>query len=79
MEWITDTLVDLAISIINIFPTSPFVVLDELSNTEIYEWIQMLNWFVPISSFVAILEAWLSCVAVYYVYQIVLRWIKVIE
>ena len=79
MEWITDALVDLAISIINIFPTSPFVVLDELSNTEIYEWIQMLNWFVPISSFVAILEAWLSCVAVYYVYQIVLRWIKVIE
>lgn len=79
MDWITGALVDLAISIINIFPTSPFVVLDELSNTEIYEWIQMLNWFVPISSFVAILEAWLSCVAVYYVYQIVLRWIKVIE
>lgn len=79
MEWITGALVDLAISIINIFPTSPFVVLDELSNTEIYEWIQMLNWFVPVSSFVAILEAWLSCVAVYYVYQIVLRWIKVIE
>lgn len=79
MEWITDTLVDLAIAIINIFPTSPFVILDELSNTEIYDWIQMMNWFVPVSSFVAILEAWLSCVAVYYVYQIVLRWIKVIE
>ena len=79
MDWITSGLIDLAISIIEIFPTSPFVVLDELSNTEIYEWIQMLNWFVPVSSFVAILEAWLSCVAVYYVYQIVLRWIKVIE
>ena len=79
MDWITSGLIDLAISIIEIFPTSPFVVLDELSNTEIYEWIQMLNWFVPVSSFVAILEAWLSCVAVYYVYQVVLRWIKVIE
>lgn len=79
MDWITDTLIDLAISIINIFPTSPFVVLDELSNTEIYEWIQMLNWFLPVSSFVAILETWLSCVAVYYVYQVVLRWIRVIE
>ena len=31
------------------------------------------------NSFVAILEAWLSCVAVYYVYQVVLRWVKVIE
>lgn len=79
MDWITGALVDLAISIINIFPTSPFVVLDELSNTEIYEWIQMLNWFVPVSSFVAILETWLSGVAIYYVYQIALRWIKVIE
>ena len=79
MDWITSSLIDLAISIINIFPTSPFVILDELSTTEIYDWIQMLNWFVPVSSFVAILEAWLSCVAVYYVYQVVLRWIKVIE
>lgn len=79
MDWITGALVDLAISIINIFPTSPFVVLDELSNTEIYEWIQMLNWFIPVGSFVAILEAWLSGVAIYYVYQVALRWIKVIE
>lgn len=79
MDWITSGLIDLAIAIISIFPTSPFVILDELSTTEIYDWIQMLNWFIPISSFVAILEAWLSCVAVYYVYQVVLRWIKVIE
>lgn len=79
MDWITSGLIDMAIAIINIFPTSPFVILDELSTTEIYDWIQMLNWFIPISSFVAILEAWLSCVAVYYVYQVVLRWIKVIE
>ena len=79
MDWITSGLIDLAISIINIFPTSPFVVLDELSSTEIYSWIQMRNWFIPVTSFVGILETWLSCVAVYYVYQVVLRWIKVIE
>lgn len=79
MDWITSSLINLAISIVEIFPTSPFVILDELSSTEIYSWIQMLNWFIPVTSFVGILETWLSCVAVYYVYQVVLRWIKVIE
>ena len=39
----------------------------------------MVNWFVPVNSFVSILETWLVAVGIYYVYQIVLRWIKVIE
>nr|WP_325220002.1 hypothetical protein [uncultured Oscillibacter sp.] len=76
---LSDALVDLAVSIVELFPASPFTVLDELGNSEVYEWLRMVNWFVPIGTFVSILEAWLTCVAVYYVYQIVLRWIKVIE
>ena len=76
---LSDALVDLAVSIVELFPASPFTVLDELGNSEVYEWLRMVNWFVPIGTFVSILEAWLTCVAVYYVYQIVLRWIKGIE
>ena len=76
---LSDALVDLAVSIVELFPASPFTVLDELGNSEVYEWLRMVNWFVPIGTFVSILEAWPTCVAVYYVYQIVLRWIKVIE
>ena len=76
---LSDALVDLAVSIVELFPASPFTVLDELGNSEVYEWLRMVNWFVPIGTFVSILEAWLTCVAVYYVYQIVLRWIRVIE
>ena len=76
---LSDALVDLAVSIVELFPASPFTVLDELGNSEVYEWLRMVNWFLPIGTFVSILEAWLTCVAVYYVYQIVLRWIKVIE
>lgn len=79
MDWITSSLITLAISIVELFPTSPFVILDELSSSEVYDWIKMLNWFIPVTSFVGILETWLSCVAIYYVYQVVLRWIKVIE
>ena len=76
---LSDALVSLAVSIVELFPASPFTVLDELGNSEVYEWLRMVNWFIPIGTFVSILEAWLVCVAAYYVYQIVLRWIKVIE
>lgn len=76
---LSDALVDLAVSIVELFPASPFTVLDELGNSEVYEWLRMVNWFIPIGTFVSILEGWLVCVAVYYVYQIVLRWIRVIE
>ena len=81
MVWdaLSNALVSFAVGVVNLFPTSPFVILDEMANSEFYEWLQMMNWFIPVNSFVAILEAWLSCVAVYYVYQVVLRWVKVIE
>lgn len=76
---LSDTLVSFAVSVIELFPASPFGVLDELSGSVAYEWLQFVNWFVPIGTFVGIFEAWLSGVAIYYIYQIVLRWIKVIE
>lgn len=76
---LSDTLVSFAVSVIELFPASPFTVLDEMGNSEVYEWLRMVNWFVPVGTFVGILEAWLTGVAIYYVYQIVLRWVKVIE
>ena len=78
-DTLSDAVVSFAVSVINLFPASPFGILDSLSGTVAYEWLQFLNWFIPVGTFVSILEAWLSGVAVYYIYQIVLRWIKVIE
>lgn len=79
LDGLTDALVSFAISVINLLPESPFVFLEELSSSEFYQWLKFLNWFVPINTFVSILETWLVGVGLYYVYQIVLRWIKVIE
>lgn len=76
---LTSTLTAFAVHVINLLPESPFVILDELSRSEFYEWLQFLNWFIPVNTFVSILEGWLVAVAIYYVYQIVLRWVKVIE
>lgn len=37
-----------------------------------------LNWFFPAAACVRILEAWLVAVLAYYLYAIVMRWLKVI-
>lgn len=67
-------------SILGFFPPSPFTFLSEMSiDPQLAEWIGFLNWFIPVNSFVAILEVWLTCILVYYVWQIILRWVKVIE
>ena len=57
----------------------PYRIETNQAGTMAYEWLQFLNWFVPVGTFVGIFEAWLSGIAIYYIYQIVLRWIKVIE
>lgn len=67
-------------AILALLPDSPFKILDSLDPTgQIAEWLGMVNWFVPIYTFVGILEGWLACIAVYYVYQVVLRWLHAIE
>lgn len=76
---LSNALVSFAVGVIELFPTSPFVVLDELTQMEFYTWLQYLNWFIPVNTFISILEAWLVGVGLYYAYQIVLRWVKVIE
>lgn len=79
LDGLTSALVAFAINVINLLPESPFLVLEELSSSEFYQWLKFLNWFIPISTFVSIFEAWLVGIGIYYVYQVVLRWIKVIE
>lgn len=67
-------------AILSLLPDSPFKILDSLTATgEIAEWLGYVNWFIPIYSFVGIFVGWLACVALYYVYQIVLRWLNAIE
>ena len=62
--------------IFSILPPSPFSV---INNSVISEYLPYINYFVPFSEIVVILQVWLVAVGVYYLYQIVLRWIKAIE
>ncbi len=66
--------------VLSLLPDSPFALLDKMDPTgEIAKILGFVNWFIPIYSFVGILEGWLVCIAVYYIYQVVLRWFKAIE
>lgn len=62
--------------IFSILPNSPF---STIVNSPISEWLGTLNFFVPVSEILAISQTWLTAVGVYYIYQIVLRWVKAIE
>lgn len=80
LDSLSELIADGLKGILGFFPPSPFAALTEMAaEGQIAEWLGYLNWFVPVGSFVAILELWLTCIAVYYVWQIILRWVKVIE
>lgn len=63
--------------VIDFLPTSPFVKF--LEKMQDLPYLSYLNYFLPISQMIAIGEAWLVAIGVFYLYQIVLRWIKAIE
>lgn len=77
---LTDTLVSLALQVINLFPASPLQpLIAQLANSGLSDWLGYVNWFIPVGTMLGILSAWLTCIAAYYVYQIILRWIRVVE
>lgn len=38
-----------------------------------------LNWVIPVQDIVKVTLVWLGAIATFYVFQIILRWLKVIE
>lgn len=63
-------------SILNVLPRSPFRgFIDSIPNLPGLPW---LNWFFPVSECLAVMALWLVAVALFYVYSVVMRWIKLI-
>jgi len=63
--------------VFSILPPSPFVIVD--IEPTVKEFLGYANYIIPLDSIIGIGESWLVCVGIYYVYSIVLRWIKAIE
>lgn len=64
-------------AILFLLPTSPF------SNIDLppifIDYLGYLNYYVPIDEILITMTAWLSCIMIYYAYQLVLRWAKAVS
>lgn len=78
IEFFKALLTDFGSQIVNMLPSSPFhpyiVEFARISK----DGLGFLNWFIPIGKFMEIGLAWLACIALYYGYSIIMRWIKMI-
>ena len=62
--------------IYKILPVSPFKqYLDAFADIP---YLGVLNWFFPIKDALIVMAVWLTVVATYYTYVVILRWIKVV-
>ena len=63
--------------ILSVLPGSPFrQFIPARAENKYIGW---LNFFVPISEFITIGLAWLGAIGIFYLWQIILRWIRAIE
>ena len=76
LNYIIKSLGSLLSVIFGILPSSPFQI---LNNSVIADYLPYINYFVPISEVIVILQVWVTAIGVYYIYKLVLRWIKAIE
>ena len=62
--------------ITTVLPTSPFQYY--IRQAEKLPYLGYLNYFVPIPTFIAIGQSWLTCIVIYYLYSVIMRWVKIV-
>lgn len=65
------------VAILSLFPESPFI--HYVSMVDSIPFLRYLNWFVPIGDMLAICEAWLAVVSVYYTYLFGARFTGIVK
>ncbi len=63
--------------ILSLLPLSPFA--DAIDSLTQLPYLGYLNYFIPVGTCIKIGEAWLAAIALFYLYSVVARWIKLIE
>lgn len=65
--------------LLNLLPDSPFKFLQSYDTSPVGQWLSYINWFIPINDMLVILANWCACILVYYIVQLILRWVRAIE
>lgn len=76
-ESISNVIKSMLAFIINLLPKSPFIKILEMIGD--IPFLNMINWFIPFDLIIAITEVWLVAIGIFYLYMIVLRWVKAID
>lgn len=83
LVFIINTVIWLFGKVLNIIfgflPNSPFIAISRSMEFSIGKYMGYLSWLIPIKSILSVLVAWLGCMLLYYLYSVVMRWIKLID
>lgn len=62
--------------LLSVLPTSPFA--DFVDQFASLPWLGVLNWFFPVRQCLIVMAAWLAAITLFYLYSVVMRWVKLI-
>ena len=62
--------------IVAVLPLSPFA--DWIDQFAGLPWLGVLNWFFPVRECLLVMAAWLAAIALFYLYSVAMRWVKMI-
>lgn len=62
--------------VLDLLPLSPFQ--EFISDFSSLPYLGWLNWFFPVGDCLVVMAAWLVAVGLFYMYSILMRWLKII-
>ena len=76
INWMVTLVSTFGQKILSLLPLSPFrTFIDNFTPPAYISW---LNWFFPVTQILQVMAVWLSAIALFYLYSIIMRWIKMI-
>lgn len=76
ITWIINKLIQFANYVMSVLPTSPFQpFIQQMADIP---YLGYVNWFIPVGDCLKIGVAWLVSIGLFYLYSIVMRWVKMI-
>lgn len=75
----TEFLITLINSILSVFPTDPFQSFIVDFKTNIVQYLGYVNYFIPFGKIIIILHAWIACIALFFAWQALARYLHLIK
>lgn len=76
INWMINLISNFGTVLMEVLPRSPFA--DWIESFEVEQFAGILNWFVPVGQMASVFALWLVAVGLFYMYSILMRWIKMI-